>query len=162
MSEMIRVLETQKKLNIEEGAPDYKLRIDRLDRCIAMVQEHKDQIIKVLQEDFGNRDPVMSSITEIETVVGPIKHAKKNLKKWMKVESRKAAIAPLGSLLRLLGAKAWIKYQPKGVVGIISPWNFPFQLAIAPMAGAIAAGNRIMLEAKIGGITPAMLILRGR
>tara|TARA_B110000014_G_scaffold264474_1_gene266528 strand:- start:2647 stop:4065 length:1419 start_codon:yes stop_codon:yes gene_type:complete len=146
MSEMIRVLETQKKLNIEEGAPDYKLRIDRLDRCIAMVQEHKDQIIKVLQEDFGNRDPVMSSITEIETVVGPIKHAKKNLKKWMKVESRKAAIAPLGSLLRLLGAKAWIKYQPKGVVGIISPWNFPFQLAIAPMAGAIAAGNRIMLK----------------
>ena len=146
MNDMNEVLEIQKNSNINEGAPSYEVRVDRLDRCVSMITEYKAKIIDALQDDFGNRDPVMSSITEIETVIGPIKHAKKNLKKWMKPESRKAAIAPLGSALRLLGAKAWIKYQPKGVVGVISPWNFPFQLSIAPMAGILAAGNRIMLK----------------
>jgi len=146
IKQMHKVLKDQKDLNISEGNPSYEIRIDRLNRCISMIQNYKNQIINSLQEDFGNRDPVMSAITEVETVVGPINHAKKNLKKWMKIENRKAAIAPLGSFLRLLGAKAWIKYQPKGTVGIISPWNFPFQLAIAPMAGILSAGNRIMLK----------------
>ena len=146
IKQMHKVLKDQKDLNIREGNPSYEIRIDRLNRCISMIQNYKNQIINSLQEDFGNRDPVMSAITEVETVVGPINHAKKNLKKWMKIENRKAAIAPLGSFLRLLGAKAWIKYQPKGTVGIISPWNFPFQLAIAPMAGILSAGNRIMLK----------------
>ena len=69
----------------------------------------------------------------------------KNLKKWMRTEKRKAAIAPLGSALSLLGARAEVRYQPKGVVGAISPWNFPMNLALAPLAGLISAGNRVML-----------------
>ena len=73
-------------------------------------------------------------------------HAKKNLKKWMKSEKRKASIAGTGPLLSLTGAKAVINYQPKGVVGVISPWNFPVNLALAPLAGIIAAGNRVMLK----------------
>ena len=143
---MHRVLELQKNLNIKEGAPDIKLRTDRLDRVISMVTKNEKAIIAALQEDFGNRDPVMSAATEVVSVVGPMQHAKKNLKKWMKTEKRKAAIAPLGSALSLLGAKAEIRYQPKGVVGAISPWNFPLNLALAPLSGILAAGNRVMLK----------------
>ena len=143
---MHRVLELQKNLNIKEGAPDIKLRTDRLDRVISMVTKNEKAIIAALQEDFGNRDPVMTAATEVASVVGPMQHAKKNLKKWMKTEKRKAAIAPLGSALSLLGAKAEIRYQPKGVVGAISPWNFPLNLALAPLSGILAAGNRVMLK----------------
>ena len=150
---MHRVLELQKSLNIKEGAPSLELRTDRLDRVVSMVTKYEKEIISALQEDFGNRDPVMSAATEVGSVVGPMIHAKKNLKKWMKIEKRKAAIAPLGSALSLLGAKAEIRYQPKGVVGAISPWNFPLNLALAPLAGILSSGNRVML--KPSELTPA-------
>ena len=144
INEMHRVLELQKSLNIKEGAPDLELRKDRLDRVIAMVGKYDKHIVKAVNEDFGNRDPVMSATTEVASVIGPMEHAKKNLRKWMKTEKRKAAIAPLGSALSLLGAKAEVRYQPKGVVGAISPWNFPINLALAPLAGILSAGNRVM------------------
>ena len=144
INEMHRVLELQKSLNIKEGAPDLELRKDRLDRVIAMVGKYDKHIVKAVNEDFGNRDPVMSAVTEVASVIGPMEHAKKNLRKWMKTEKRKAAIAPLGSALSLLGAKAEVRYQPKGVVGAISPWNFPMNLALAPLAGILSAGNRVM------------------
>ena len=150
---MHRVLELQKSLNIKEGAPSLELRSNRLDRVVSMVTKYKAEIISALQDDFGNRDPVMSAVTEVDSVIGPMMHAKKNLKKWMKTEKRKAAIAPLGSALSLLGAKAEIRYQPKGVVGAISPWNFPLNLALAPLAGILSAGNRVML--KPSELTPA-------
>ena len=144
INEMHRVLELQKSLNIKEGAPDLELRKDRLDRVISMVGKYDKHIVKAVNEDFGNRDPVMSAVTEVASVIGPMEHAKKNLRKWMKTEKRKAAIAPLGSALSLLGAKAEVRYQPKGVVGAISPWNFPMNLALAPLAGILSAGNRVM------------------
>ena len=150
---MHRVLELQKSLNIKEGAPSLELRSDRLDRVVSMVTKYKSEIISALQDDFGNRDPVMSAATEVDSVIGPMMHAKKNLKKWMKTEKRKAAIAPLGPALSLLGAKAEIRYQPKGVVGAISPWNFPLNLALDPLAGILSAGNRVML--KPSELTPA-------
>ena len=145
-NEMKRVLELQKQLNITEGAPSAALRADRLDRCMAMVSAYNKEIVESMQDDFGNRDPIMSATTEVDSVIGPMVHAKKNLKKWMKSEKRKASIAGTGPLLSLTGAKAVINYQPKGVVGVISPWNFPVNLALAPLAGIIAAGNRVMLK----------------
>ena len=153
INEMHRVLELQKSLNIKEGAPDLELRKDRLDRVIAMVGKYDKHIVKAVNEDFGNRDPVMSAATEVASVIGPMEHAKKNLRKWMKTEKRKAAIAPLGSALSLLGARAEVRYQPKGVVGAISPWNFPMNLALAPLAGILSAGNRVMH--KPSELTPA-------
>ena len=153
IQDMNRILELQKNLNIKEGAPAINLRKDRLDRVIAMVSKYDKQIVSAVNQDFGNRDQVMSAATEVASVIGPMEHAKKNLKKWMKTEKRKAAIAPLGSALSLLGAKAEVRYQPKGVVGAISPWNFPMNLALAPLAGIISAGNRVMH--KPSELTPA-------
>ena len=81
---MHRVLELQKSLNIKEGAPSLELRADRLDRVVSMVTKYEKEIISALQDDFGNRDPVMSAATEVQSVIGPMLHAKKHLKKRSK------------------------------------------------------------------------------
>ena len=80
IQEMHRVLELQKKLNIKEGAPDIDTRKDRLDRVVAMVKKYDKKIIETVNQDFGNRDPMMSAATEVASVIGPMEHAKKNLK----------------------------------------------------------------------------------
>ena len=77
ITEMKRVLDLQKHSQIKEGPPSLELRLDRIDRCIAMVKKYEKRIIKSLQEDFGNRDPIMSVMTEVESSVGSLKHAKK-------------------------------------------------------------------------------------
>ena len=146
IQEMKKVLDLQKELHIKEGPPSLQLRKDRLERCILMIKKYQDKIISSLQDDFGNRDPIMSVATEIMSAIGPLEHAKKNLSKWMKPEKRKAEIAPLGPILSLLGARARIEYQPLGTVGCISPWNFPVNLVLAPMGGILAAGNRVMVK----------------
>ena len=80
---------TPENLNIKEGAPDVNLRKDRLDRVIAMVSKYDKQIVSAVNQDFGNRDQVMSAATEVASVIGPMEHAKKNLKKWMKTRKKK-------------------------------------------------------------------------
>jgi coniferyl-aldehyde dehydrogenase len=92
-------------------------------------------------QDFGHRSKDQSGFTDIAGSIGALKHAKKHVAKWMRPEKRKAEF-PLG----LLGAKAQIQYQPKGVIGVISPWNFPVNLTFAPLAGVFAAGNRCMIK----------------
>jgi coniferyl-aldehyde dehydrogenase len=92
-------------------------------------------------QDFGHRSKDQSGFTDIAGSIGALKHAKKHVAKWMRPDKRKAEF-PLG----LLGAKAQIQYQPKGVIGVISPWNFPVNLTFAPLAGVFAAGNRCMIK----------------
>ena len=91
--------------------------------------------------DFGHRSKDQSNLTDIAGSIGALKHAKAHLAKWMKGEKRKVEF-PLG----LLGSKAEIQFQPKGVVGVISPWNFPVNLTFTPLAGVFAAGNRAMIK----------------
>ena len=146
ITEMKRVLDLQKHSQIKEGPPSLELRLDRINRCIAMVKKYERRIIKSLQEDFGNRDPIMSVMTEVESSVGSLKHAKKHIKRWTRPDKRAPEVPGLGSLISLLGAKAWIEYQPKGTVGVISPWNFPVNLILMPLAGIFAAGNRTMIK----------------
>lgn len=139
---MTSVLAAQKRANLRQGPPDARLRKDRLNRCINLLVTHQDELIEALNDDFGARSPDMSRFTDIAGAIGPLKEARDGLEKWMRPQKRKVTPAALG----LLGAKAEVRYQPKGVVGIISPWNFPVQLAFDAMAGAFAAGNRIMLK----------------
>jgi coniferyl-aldehyde dehydrogenase len=80
-------------------------------------------------------------LTDIASSIAPIKHAIKSLDRWTRRDSR-AVQFPLG----LLGARAWVEYQPKGVVGVIAPWNFPVNLVMGPIAGIFAAGNRAMVK----------------
>ena len=139
---MADVLRRQKAANIRDGAPSLETRIGRLDRAIGLLIRNEAAIVKALTQDFGARAPAVSGITDIGASIGPLKHAKAHLKTWMKPEKRKTTPALLG----MLGAKAEVRFQPKGVVGIISPWNFPVNLTFAPLAGVLAAGNRVMIK----------------
>jgi len=156
LQEMESVLKLQKKLHIEEGPASIELRKDRLNRCIKMIKEYSDEIIDALQKDFGNRDPKSSFLTEIASTIGVLEHAIKNVDKWTKDEKRPSNVDRpffIRILMGFLGSKSYIKYQPLGTVGVISPWNFPVNLILAPLGGIFAAGNRAMI--KPSELTPA-------
>ncbi len=136
------VLARQKAAHLKDGPPSAAKRIEWLDRAIGVVVDNKDAIAEALREDFGHRSVDTSLFTDVSGSVGPLKHAKAHVKSWMKRERRKVSPAILG----LFGAKAHVEYQPKGVVGVISPWNFPFNLTFTPLAGIFAAGNRAMIK----------------
>ena len=136
------VLDVQRRAHIRRGPPDANLRKDRLTRCITMVLAHQEELIAAVQADFGARSRDMTLLTDIAAALAPLKHARAHVDKWMKPQKRK--VAP--PTLALLGAKAEVRYQPKGVVGVMTPWNFPIQLTIDAVAGAFAAGNRVMVK----------------
>ncbi len=139
---MRAVLELQKRANDAKGPPSARLRRDRLNRCIELLLAHKDEFVEAMNADFGARSRDMSLLTDIAGALGPLKLAREELEGWMKPQRRKVTPAALG----LFGARAEVRYQPKGVVGVMTPWNFPVQLAIDAIAGAFAAGNRVMLK----------------
>jgi coniferyl-aldehyde dehydrogenase len=146
---MQAVLELQKAAHLREGPPSAAQRIDRLNRCIKLLIDHADAIAEALNADFGNRPKESTGVTDVAGSIGPLKHARDHVKSWMKTEKRK----PTPALLGLFGAKAEVRYQPKGVVGVIAPWNFPVNLTFSPLAGILAAGNRAMI--KPSEFTPA-------
>lgn len=146
---MMAILDAQKAAHLRDGALSAETRIDWLDRCIGLLIDHASEIQDVLNTDFGNRSREATMLTDVSGSIGPLKFAKENVRSWMKGQKRKTTPAILG----LFGAKAEIQYQPKGTVGVISPWNFPVNLTFAPLAGIIAAGNRAMI--KPSEFTPA-------
>lgn len=116
-------------------------RKDRMKRAIALLVENSEAFVTALAEDFGHRSREQTLMTDIVASIKQLKHASKHVEDWSKREKRK-----LDFPLPLLGAKAWVEYQPKGVIGVIAPWNFPVQLTFGPIAGAFAAGNRVMVK----------------
>ncbi len=117
------------------------VRRDRIDRAIALLVDHKDAFAKAVSADFGHRSIEQTLMSDIMPSVGALKHARKHFEAWSRDEKRKTMF-PLG----LIGAKAKVVYQPKGVVGVIAPWNFPVGMVMVPMAGILAAGNRAMVK----------------
>ncbi|HWK34884.1 coniferyl aldehyde dehydrogenase [Sphingomonas sp.] len=128
------------------------IRKDRLKRAIAMIADNADAFCDALSEDFGHRSREQSMITDIAASIAPLRHALKHVDRWSRAEKR-PVMFPLG----LLGARGRVEYQPKGVVGVISPWNFPVNLVMGPLAGIFAAGNRAMV--KTSEFTPRVAAL---
>ncbi|GAA0728584.1 coniferyl aldehyde dehydrogenase [Sphingomonas japonica] len=116
-------------------------RRDRLRRAIEMIADNSGRFCAALTDDFGHRSHEQSMLTDIAASVAPLHHALKHLDRWAKPE-KKPVLFPLG----LLGGRGWIEYQPKGVIGVIAPWNFPVNLVMSPLAGVLAAGNRAMIK----------------
>lgn len=139
--DMQAILDRQKKAYLAEGIVTAETRIDRLDRAISILKKHGPRLMDAMAADFGHRSLEQSKLTDIDGAIGPLEHAKKNVRKWMRPEKRKAMF-PLG----ILGSRSRLEYQPLGVVGCISPWNFPVQLTFSPLGGIFAAGNRTMIK----------------
>ena len=141
-SQMQSILDRQRAAYLAEGVVSSETRMDRLERAVQVVKKHQKAFVQAMNEDFGHRSEHQSLFTDVASSVGPLRHAQQNLKRWQKKDKRK--VTP--GILALLGAKAWVEYQPLGVVGVISPWNFPVNLTFTPLAGVLSAGNRCMIK----------------
>jgi coniferyl-aldehyde dehydrogenase len=130
-----------------EPFPTLATRLDRLRRVKTLLLENETALCEALSSDFGYRSKDQSSFADITTTVKSVNHAIKNLKFWMQAERRTPDFS-----LRMSGAKTYVEAFPKGVVGIISPWNFPVNLALSPLVSVLAAGNRALI--KPSEITP--------
>ena len=140
-ADMQSVLEKQRASFTASLPEPMSVRRDRIDRAIALLVDHAEDFAKAVSADFGHRSREQTLLTDIMPSVGAMKHARKHFEAWARGEKRKATF-PLG----LLGAKAEVVYQPKGVVGVVAPWNFPVGMVMVPMAGILAAGNRAMIK----------------
>jgi coniferyl-aldehyde dehydrogenase len=141
LTRMDDVLKRQRAAFTAAMPEPLSVRRDRIDRAIALLIDHKDAFAKAVSADFGHRSTEQTLMTDIMPSVGALKHSKKHFEAWSRNEKRKPMF-PLG----LLGAKAEVVWQPKGVVGVIAPWNFPVGMVMVPMAGILAAGNRAMIK----------------
>ena len=139
--EMERLLRLQRDAFTASRPESMAMRKDRIKRAMALLKEHGSTLAKTMSADFGNRSTHQSMITDIAATVSAGREALRNMVGWARTEQRKVQF-PLG----LLGAKAEVRYEPKGVIGILSPWNFPVNLAFAPLMQVLAAGNRAMIK----------------
>ena len=136
------LVELQRSKFRAEGEVTYSTRIDRLKRLKALIVENKTEFAETTKREFGGaRSYEFSLFSEFASKVEGIDYAMKHLKEWMKPEKRNT-----NKPMNFLGGKSQVRHFPKGVVGIISPWNLPFGLTVAPLTGALAAGNRAILK----------------
>ena len=136
------LVELQRSKFRAEGEVTYATRIDRLERLKALIVENKTEFAKTTKREFnGARSYEFSLFSEFASKVEAIEYSMKHLKEWMKPEKRKT-----NKPMNFLGGKSQVRHFPKGVVGIISPWNLPFGLTVAPLTSALAAGNRALLK----------------
>lgn len=130
--------------------PDLSVRKDRLKRLLALTEQHEAETCAAINADFGSRSTHETRLAELFVVRAGIRHTLSHLKGWMR-ERRVATTLPF------LPGRNRLMPQPLGVVGIVSPWNYPFQLAVAPVTAALAAGNRVLV--KPSELTPAFSAL---
>jgi coniferyl-aldehyde dehydrogenase len=140
-SALQRILERQRRAFLQEGCVTAATRIERLDRAAALLRNNATRLCEAMSADFGHRSKHQAQMTDIDLSLGSLSEARKYVRSWMRAERRRTMFP-----LSLLGARARVEYQPLGVVGCMSPWNFPVQLSFGPLAGILAAGNRAMLK----------------
>ncbi|MBJ7536282.1 coniferyl aldehyde dehydrogenase [Marinomonas transparens] len=130
----------------QDAFPSVQVRRQNLARLQAAILQYEIPLLEALQQDYGHRSHEESRLIELFPTVSELKHAKCHLARWMQPSKRSVHISALP-------ASAKVHYQPKGVIGVVSPWNYPVLLSLGPLIGALAAGNRVML--KVSEFCPA-------
>lgn len=125
--------------NLQERAPTAGERVSLLGKLADWIIEHQTEVAAAIDADFGGRSSHETLMAEVWIVITAIRHAQKHLSRWMRPQRR-------GVYWVLMPATAQVQRQPLGVVGIIAPWNYPFQLSILPLVTAIAAGNKALVK----------------
>ncbi|NMM89542.1 coniferyl aldehyde dehydrogenase [Rhodococcus sp. SRB_17] len=115
------------------------VRRERLLRIQKLLDEHGPTLAAAVQADFGVRSQRLTEVADMFVLRTLLSHTLRHLARWAKPQKVRTP-------LHLQPARAWVQRQPLGVVGVISPWNYPVQLALAPVIAALAAGNRVMLK----------------
>ncbi|PZO63187.1 MAG: coniferyl aldehyde dehydrogenase [Paracoccus denitrificans] len=145
MHELGELLDAQRRAFRRDGVPTVDQRKAALRTLRGAVLLHRDDLSRAVSQDFTHRSAHETEILELIVVIQSIDYLLKNLQRFMRPERRHVAAT-------YRPGKAWVEYQPKGVIGIMSPWNYPISLTLVPLATALAAGNRAMV--KTSELTP--------
>lgn len=133
------VLTKQRAAFIAAGAPAIDQRLASLVKLKKAILARRSEYEDAINADFGNRSRFETAIMEIMPVTQGIDYLRKHLRRWARPQSRHVA-------MQFRPARAKVVMQPLGVVGIVSPWNYPLALCLMPLATALAAGNRVMIK----------------
>jgi len=146
--------DAQRALYLATPNPGLEQRRRDLENLKRMINEHREDIITAISQDYGNRSRHETQFAEIITVTDGINDTIKHLKKWTRVQKRHVDQS------MFMGGRNRVIPQPLGVVGIIVPWNFPINLSFMPLAAAFAAGNRAMVKMSENSIHLTRLLMR--
>lgn len=132
-------LALQREAFARDPMPSAAIRRERLDRLARLLKENQQAICEAICADFGHRSHTETRLIEIFPSLEAVRYARRKVAGWMKPSRRHTS-------LWFLPGRSEVRYQPLGVVGIIVPWNYPLYLAIGPLVGALAAGNRALIK----------------
>lgn len=139
MTDLNALLDHQRRAFAADPMPSLATRRDRLDRLLRMARAHASEISEAISADFGHRPWQETFLAELAVFEQRLKHTRRHLAGWMR--RRRLPTSPHYGL-----ARNWVVPQPVGVVGVLSPWNYPFDLCMGPAIDALAAGNRVMIK----------------
>jgi coniferyl-aldehyde dehydrogenase len=145
--------ERQRAAFAADPYPAWPVRRDRLRRLHQLVLKNEHEFARAIDADFGGRPALETQIAEVFASVQEIGHALAQGERWMR--PRRVGVSKW-----FLPARAQVLPQPLGVVGVLAPWNYPLYLSVAPLAVALAAGNRVLV--KPSEITPQFSALLAR
>src|SRR6185369_2804434 len=136
---LARALERMRAAFLQDMTPSLATRRDRLARLAHMTKRHAPDIMDTANADFGHRSRHETLIADLLAVDEAVRYAQRNLRDWMRPRRVPTDIKYRPGFNRLVS-------QPLGVVGVVAPWNYPYQLSMLPALGALAAGNRVMIK----------------
>lgn len=148
---MQTLFDKQHQASRSQPYPSLQERIANINKLAALLEKNQDAIADAICTDFGNRPRQESKLLEIFGLISGCNYTVSRLKKWMKPQKRHTGLA-------FFGAKNSVIPQPKGVIGVVTPWNYPLFLALSPCVSALAAGNRCIVKMAANSQTLAKLM----
>ncbi|BDM64398.1 aldehyde dehydrogenase [Shewanella sp. NFH-SH190041] len=130
-----------KALHAQQPVPSVALRQQRLDTCIRLLKDNQQALCDAVAADFGHRPDCVTRISELYISLQSLKFVRRHIRQWMKPQPRRALFP-----MSLFGARAQVEYLPKGIVGIMSPWNVPVNAIFGPLADVLGAGNLALIK----------------
>ena len=133
------VLDMQRRADRRDGPPPMQQRLAALKALDALLRANREALANAICADFGNRSREETILAEVVPSLAAIRHARRNLARWMQPEKRQVDIS-------FRPGRAWVEWQPLGCVAIVAPWNCPLLLTVTPVVDALAAGNRVIVK----------------
>jgi len=138
-SRMQETLDLQRLAFLRDGFPSVGTRQDRIARLELLILENGDDLAEAMRVDFGSRPKELSALSDLLGTASDLAYQRKNVEAWMKPRRP-------GTLVSKLAFRAEVRPTPKGIVGVMGPWNFPVNLVASPAGAAFAAGNRVLIR----------------
>ena len=134
-----RAFQAQRNAFRSNPYPSAEERIIYLQKLEQLLLDNQDDIAQAVSADYGNRAIQETKLAEVYGVIEEIRYSCKRLKKWMKPQKRHVALTQFGAKNRVIP-------QPKGVIAVVTPWNYPLFLSMGPVVSALSAGNRVIVK----------------